>query len=215
MSQFATIDEIISKFHDGMTIMVGGFLSNGSANTILKALAQSDIKDLTIIANDTAFADRGNGVLLNKKQVRKLITSYIGGTPAALEQMNSGETEVEFCPQGSLIERIRCGGYGLGGVLTPTGLGTIIAEGKQVVNVDGKDFLLEKPLRADIALIGASKADEAGNLWFRGTSSNFNPMMATAADLVIVEPEEVVPVGAIEPENVHTPGMLVDLILKK
>ena len=128
--------------------------------------------------------------------------------------MNAGELEIEFCPQGTLAERVRAGGCGLGGILTPTGLGTIVAEGKQVINVDGRDYLLELPLHADVALIGASVADEAGNLVYRGTSKNFNPLMATAADVVIVEAKEKVPVGDILPENVHTPGALVDFILE-
>ena len=129
--------------------------------------------------------------------------------------MNAGEIEIEFVPQGTLAERVRAGGCGLGGFLTPTGLGTVVAEGKQIINVDGKDYLLEKPLRADVALIGASVADEKGNLVYHGTSQNFNPMMATAADLVIVEAKEIVPVGTIAPEAVHTPCIMVDYMLKK
>lgn len=214
MSKFITLDEALAKIHDGMTIMFGGFLSNGSANRIIDALAESDVKDLTVICNDTAFPDRGIGQLLNKKQIKKCIVSYIGATPVASEQMNSGELEVEFVPQGTLAERVRAGGAGLGGFLTPTGLGTIVAEGKEIINVDGKDYLLEKPLRADLALIGASVADESGNLQYFGTSQNFNPMMATAADVVIAEPAKIVPTGEMQPEFVHTPGILVDYILK-
>lgn len=214
MSKFITLDEALAKIHDGMTIMFGGFLSNGSANRIIDALAESDVKDLTVICNDTAFPDRGIGQLLNKKQIKKLIVSYIGATPAASEQMNSGELEVEFVPQGTLAERVRAGGAGLGGFLTPTGLGTIVADGKEIINVDGKDYLLEKPLRADLALIGASVADETGNLQYLGTSQNFNPMMATAADVVIAEPAKIIPTGEMQPEFVHTPGILVDYILK-
>lgn len=214
MSKFITLEEAMSKIKDGMTIMIGGFLANGSANRIIDALAQSDIKDLTVITNDTAYPDKGIGQLLNKKQIKKLVVSYIGATPLASEQMNSGELEIEFVPQGTLAERVRAGGCGLGGFLTPTGLGTIVAEGKQVINVDGKDYLLEKPLRADLALIGASVADETGNLQYMGTSQNFNPMMAAAADMVIVEPAKVIPTGEMQPEFVHTPGILVDYILK-
>lgn len=213
MSQLITVEEAVSKVKDGMTVMVGGFLANGSPNKVLDALAQSGVKDLTVICNDSAYPDKGIGQLIVNRQLKKLIVSYIGSTPQTAEQMNAGELEVEFSPQGTLAERVRAGGFGLGGVLTPTGLGTIVAEGKQVINIDGKDFLLEKPLRADIALIGASKADKSGNLRFRGTSSNFNPMMATAADVVICEPLELAETGEIQPEDVHTPGILIDYLV--
>ena len=215
MSQNISLKDAVAKVKDGMTIMVGGFLANGSADTILQALAESGVKDLTIICNDTGYPDKGVGRLLNNGQVKKLIASYIGATPIAVEQMNNGTLEVEFSPQGTLAERIRSGGFGLGGVLTPTGLGTIVAEGKEIVNVDGKDYLLEKPLKADMALIGATTADEDGNLIYKGTSRNFNPLMAMAADVVICEAEERVPTGSIEPENVHTPSIFVDYILER
>ncbi|MDR1554306.1 MAG: CoA transferase subunit A [Prevotellaceae bacterium] len=214
MSKKITVEEAVSKIKSGMTIMVGGFLSNGSANKILDALAKSDVKDITIITNDTSFHDKGVGKLLERKQIKKVIASHIGTNELTQQQMNAGEIEVEFVPQGTLAERVRAGGYGLGGVLTPTGLGTIVAEGKQIINVDGKDYLLEKPLRADIALVGASKGDESGNLVYYGTSQNFNPMMATAADLVIAEIDETVPVGAIRPEDVHTPAIMIDYIVE-
>ncbi len=214
MSQTITLKDAVSKIKDGMTIMVGGFLANGTPNTIIDALAESGVKDLTLICNDTAYPDKGVGKLLVNKQLKKLIVSYIGATPEASQMMNNGEIEIEFAPQGTLAERVRAGGCGLGGILTPTGLGTVVAEGKQIINVDGRDYLLELPLRADVALIGASVADGAGNLIYRGTSRNFNPLMATAADVVIAEAKEKVPVGAIAPENVHTPGALVDFILE-
>lgn len=202
------------KIKDGMTVMIGGFLANGTPDTIIEAIADSGVKDLTIISNDTAYPDRGVGRLITNRQVKKLIVSYIGTTPEASELMNSGELEIEFSPQGTLAERIRAAGFGLGGVLTPTGLGTIVAEGKEIIEIDGKKFLLEKPLKADIALIGASVADEEGNLVYKGTSRNFNPLMAAAADTVICEAREIVPTGAIAPEDVHTPSMLVDYILE-
>ena len=214
MSQIITVEEAVVKVKDGMTVMVGGFLANGSPNKVLDALAKSGVKDLTVICNDSAYPDKGIGQLIVNKQLKKLIVSYIGACPQTAEQMNSGELEVEFSPQGTLAERVRAGGFGLGGVLTPTGLGTVVAEGKQVINIDGKDFLLEKPLRADVALIGASKADKKGNLRFNGTSSNFNPMMATAADMVICEPKEIVEIGEMAPEDVHTPGILIDYLVK-
>lgn len=215
MSKFISLEEALSKVKDGMTIMVGGFLGNGTPETIIDALSKSGVKDLTLICNDTAYPDKGVGKLLCNKQFKKLIVSYIGATPQAVEQMNAGEIEVEFVPQGTLAERVRAGGSGLGGFLTPTGLGTVVAEGKQIINVDGKDYLLEKPLHADVALLGASVADETGNLYYNGTSKNFNPLMAAAADVVIVEPQKMVKTGEIKPEDVHTPSILVDYILEK
>ena len=214
MSKFISIEEAVSKVKDGMTIMVGGFLANGTPNKIVDALAKSGVKNLTLICNDTAYPDKGVGQLIANKQVKKLFVSHIGTNPHTSEQMNSGELEIEFCPQGSLEERVRAGGCGLGGILTQTGMGTIVAEGKQIVNVDGKDYLLEKPLRADIALVGASLGDKAGNLVYRGTSQNFNPLMASAADLVIAEVNELVEVGEIAAENVKTPSIMVDFIVK-
>ena len=214
MSKFISIEEAVSKVKDGMTIMVGGFLANGTPNKIGDALAKSGVKNLTLICNDTAYPDKGVGQLIANKQVKKLFVSHIGTNPHTSEQMNSGELEIEFCPQGSLAERVRAGGCGLGGILTQTGMGTIVAEGKQIVNVDGKDYLLEKPLRADIALVGASLGDKAGNLVYRGTSQNFNPLMASAADLVIAEINELVEVGEIAAENVKTPSIMVDFIIE-
>lgn len=215
MKNFISLEEALSKIKDGMTIMVGGFLANGTPETLINALADSGVKDLTLICNDTAYPDKGVGKLLVNRQLKKLIVSYIGATPQASEMMNAGEIEVEFVPQGTLAERVRAGGCGLGGFLTPTGLGTVVQEGKQVVNIDGKDYILELPLRADVALIGASKGDKKGNLVYKGTSQNFNPLMAAAADTVIAEVGDVVEVGEIAPENVHTPGILIDYILEK
>ena len=195
--------------------MVGGFLANGTPNAIVDALAQSGVKNLTLICNDTAYPDRGVGQLIANKQVKKLIVSHIGTNPCTSEQMNSGELDIEFVPQGTLAERIRSGGAGLGGFLTTTGMGTIVAEGKPVVCVDGKEYLLEKPLRADIALVGASVGDKSGNLIYKGTSQNFNPLMASAADLVIAEISELVEVGELAPEAVRTPAIFVDYIVEK
>jgi acetate CoA/acetoacetate CoA-transferase alpha subunit len=181
----------------------------------MDAIADTDIKDLTLICNDAAFADKGLGKLITNCQIKKLITSYIGSNTSAVDNMNSGKLEVEFSPQGTLAERIRAAGAGLGGVLTPTGLGTVVQEGKQVVKVNGKDFILETPLKADISFICSSIADKEGNLYYKGTTRNFNPLMAMSADLVIAETNEVVNVGSIEPENVHTPAILVDYIFTK
>lgn len=214
MSKFISAAEAAAQVKDGATVMIGGFLAVGSPLKILDALAASPVKNLTLICNDTAYPDKGIGKLIANQQVKKIYVSHIGTNALTMEQMNQGTLQVEFCPQGTLAERVRAGGAGLGGVLTPTGLGTVVAEGKQVVNVDGKDFLLEKPLRADIALIGASLGDEEGNLIYRGTSQNFNPLMATAADVVIAEINEVKPMGSLSPENIKTPSILVDYIVK-
>lgn len=214
MSKFITVEEAVSKVKSGMTLMIGGFLANGTPNRIVEALSKTDVKDLTIIANDTAYPDKGIGLLITNKQVKKVIASHIGTNANTIQQFNDKELVVEFSPQGTLAERIRCGGAGLGGVLTPTGLGTVIEEGKEKVTVDGKEYLLEKPLHADIALIGANICDETGNAIYKGTTQNFNPMMATAADMVIVEAQEVVKTGAISMEQVHTPGIFVDYIVK-
>jgi len=213
MSKLISLEEAVAKIKDGSVIMVGGFMASGTPPRIIDALVQSNVKDLTIICNDTAFPDKGVGRLVVNRQVKKVITSHIGTNPATQEQMNNGELEVEFVPQGTLAERVRAGGAGLGGFLTPTGLGTMVAEGKEIVTVDGKPFLLEKPLRADVALIGANKGDYDGNLIYRGNSQNFNPLMATATDLVIAEVETLVETGRICMEHVHTPGIFVDFIV--
>lgn len=215
MKKQITLEEVVAKIEDGMTLMVGGFLAVGAPTQIVDALVEKGVKDLTLICNDTAFPDKSIGKLIVNHQVKKLYVSHIGTNPETSNQMNAGELEVEFCPQGTLAERIRAKGAGLGGVLTATGLGTIIAEGKEVVTVDGKEYLLEKPLGADVALIGASVADESGNLIYKGTTQNFNPIMATAATLVIAEAEEVVKTGELAPETIHTSGVYVDYIYKK
>lgn len=214
MKKRIEIDEVVSKIKRGMTIMVGGFLGNGSPHKIIDAIAKSDIKDLTVICNDSGFPDKGVGILIANKKVKKVITSHIGTNPITIDQMNAKETEVEFNPQGTLAERVRAAGAGLGGVLTQTGLGTVVAEGKQIINIDGKDYILEKPLKADVAIIAASYSDEEGNLVYEGTTQNFNPIMATAADVVIAEVNEVKKTGEIPMELVHTPKVFVDFILK-
>ncbi len=214
MSKTISISEAIAYVKDGMTLMIGGFLGTGGPNSIVDALVQRGVKELTIICNDTAFPDKGVGKLIANRQVKRVITSHIGTNPSTIEQMNSGELMVVFYPQGTLAECIRAKGAGLGGVLTPTALGTVIAEGKEVIRVDGKDFLLEKPIGADIALIHASIADEAGNLIYKGTTQNFNPLMATAAGLVIAEADEIVPAGNLAPETIHTPSIFINHLVK-
>lgn len=213
MEKNISIEQAISKIKDGMTIMIGGFMANGSPNRIIKALSETGVKNLIVICNDTGFTDKGIGWLINNKQIKKAVASHIGTNPVTIQQFNEKTLDIEFSPQGTLIERIKAGGAGLGGVLTPTGLGTVIEEGKQKINIDGKDFLLEKPLKADIALVAASIGDKAGNLIYKGTMQNFNTCMATAADLVIAEVDELVEVGEISPERVHTPSIFVDYIV--
>lgn len=215
MKKEITLEEAVAKVQDGMTLMIGGFLAVGAPTQIVDALVEKGVKDLTIICNDTAFPDKSLGKLIVNHQVKKLYVSHIGTNPETANQMNAGELEVEFCPQGTLAERIRAKGAGLGGVLTATGLGTLVEEGKEKVTVDGKEYLLEKPLGADVAIIGASIADESGNLIYKGTTQNFNPIMATAAEVVIVEAEQVVKTGGLAPETIHTSGVYVDYIYRK
>ncbi len=210
MNKQITLEQAVEKVHDGMTIMIGGFLGVGSPVQIIDALVAKGVKDLTIIANDTAYDEVAHGKLVTNHQVKKAIVSHTGTNKQTAIQKNEGTLIVEYVPQGTLAERIRAYGAGLGGVLTPTGLGTIMADGKQVVNVDGKDYLLEKPLKADIAFLRANIVDEFGNMVFLGTTNNFNPLMATAADYVVVEAEKLVPVGEIKPECVHASGIYVD-----
>ena len=214
MSKLCTISDAIAKVKDGMTIMIGGFLANGSPDKLIDELVKSGIKDLTLIVNDTGFPDRGCGKLIVNKQIKKVIVSHIGTNPNTGQQMDAGELEVEFSPQGTLAERVRAGGAGLGGVLSPTGIGTIIEEGKELIEVDGNQFILEKPLRADVAFIKGSISDKLGNLVYLGTTQNFNPLMATAADIVIAEVDTLKEVGDIEPERVHTPYIFVDFIVQ-
>lgn len=214
MAKMISAEQAASMIKDGMTIMFGGFLACGTPAKIVDAILKSGVKDLTIIGNDTGFPDKGIGLLVSNKQVKKVIASHIGTNPATIEQMNNKELDVELCPQGTLAERVRAGGAGLGGVLTKTGLGTIVAEGKQTVTIDGEEFLLEKPLRADIAIVNASIGDKAGNLVYKGTTQNFNPLIATAADVVIAEVEDLKETGEIPPENVKTQGILVDYIVQ-
>ncbi|WP_346930667.1 acetate CoA-transferase subunit alpha [Clostridium sp.] len=214
MNKLISIDEAVAKIQDGMTVMIGGFLAVGTPEAIVDALVKKGVKDLTIIANDTGFPDKGIGKLIVNKQVKKTIASHIGTNKETGNQMNSGEMEVELSPQGTLAERIRCGGAGLGGFLTPTGLGTIVQDGKDIITVDGQEYILEKPLKADVALLFGSKVDKKGNVYYNQATRNFNPLIATAADTVIVQAEELVEVGDIDPNVVMTPYIFVDYIVK-
>ncbi len=214
MNKIITIEEAVSHIKDGMSVMIGGFLAVGTPDKLIDALIAKGVKDLTIIGNDTGFVDKGIGKLIVSKQAKKTIASHIGTNPETGRQMNEKEMDVELVPQGTLAERVRCGGSGLGGFLTPTGLGTVVEEGKEKITVDGKEYLLEKPLRADVALIFGSKVDKKGNVYYNEATRNFNPLMAAAADLVIVEAEELVEVGEINPNEVMTPSIFVDYIVK-
>ncbi len=214
MGKQVSVVEALERVKSGMSVMIGGFLAVGTPETLIDGLLQAETLDLTVIGNDTGFPDKGIGRLVVEGRCRKVIASHVGTNPETGRQMNSGELEVVLTPQGTLAEQVRAGGSGLGGFLTPTGIGTVVAEGKQVITVNGQDFLLELPIRADVALIKAQKADEEGNLVYRRSARNFNPLMAMAADLVIAEVDEIVPVGALDPDEVATPGLLVDMIVK-
>ncbi|OTO72797.1 MULTISPECIES: CoA transferase subunit A [unclassified Enterococcus] len=209
-----TAEQAAAQIKDGMTVMIGGFMSCGTPEILMDALVASGVKNLTVIANDTGTPGTGICKLISAGAVKKLIASHIGLTPLTGQLMSDGSLDVTLVPQGTLAERIRAGGAGLGGVLTPTGLGTDVAEGKEVIQIDGQEYLLEKPLRADVALLRGSIVDEDGSIFYRGTTRNFNPLMATAADLVIVAAEEVVPLGRIQAENIVTPGIFVDHIVE-
>lgn len=208
-----TVKKAGEFFRDGMTIMVGGFMGVGTPPRLMTELLESGVKELTIIANDTAFVDTGLGPLIVNGRVKKVIASHIGTNPETGRRMIAGEMEVQLIPQGTLAEQIRCGGAGLGGFLTPTGVGTVVEEGKQKITLDGRDYLLELPLRADLALIQAQKADPLGNLTYDLSARNFNPLMALAADITIAEPDEMVAVGDIDSDCVATPGAIIDWLI--
>ena len=194
--------------------MIGGFMSVGTPEHLIDELVRQHKGGLTLIANDTARPGIGIGKLIDAHLVKRVTASHIGTNPETQRQMIAGELIVELVPQGTLAEQIRCGGFGLGGVLTPTAVGTLAAEGKRSIEIDGKEFLLELPLKADFALIKAQQCDYFGNLQYRLTAQNFNPVMAMAAETVFVEAVELVPVGCIAPDDVHTPGTLVDYIVR-
>ncbi|GIN99916.1 CoA transferase subunit A [Brevibacillus laterosporus] len=209
-----SLEEALEHFHDGMTLMVGGFGGVGNPPTLIQGLLEKQIKELTLISNDTAFPDIGVGRLITQRRVRKVIASHIGSNPNAGAQMTAGELEVEFCPQGILAERVRAGGVGLGGILSDIGIGTIAEEGKQQVIVDGKTFLIETPLTAQVAIVSAKKADRFGNLVFDTSARNFNPLVVMAGDITIVEAEEIVEIGELDPEEIVTPGVFVTYIVQ-
>jgi len=209
-----TLAEALDKINNGQTIMIGGFMSGGTPEILIDGMIEKGIMNITVISNDTCTPDYGIGKLIVNKQISRLITSHIGRNRETGRQMTAGETKVELIPQGTLAERIRTAGAGLGGFLTPTGVGTVVEEGKQKLNVNGRDYLLELPLRAEIALIKAWKADKSGNLVYRRAARNFNPLMAAAADFVIAAAETIVEVGELDPEVVATPAVMVDMIVQ-
>ena len=210
-----TAEQAAALVPDGATVMIGGFLGVGSPKRVIDALVARGAKGLTVIGNDTGRPDLGIGRLVVAGCVARAIVSHIGTNPVTQQKMIAGEMRVDLVPQGTLAERLRAGGAGLGGFLTPTGVGTSVAEGKQVLTVDGRDYLLEKPLRADIALLHCYEADYYANLTYRLTAQNFNPLMALAADIVIAEPDEIVPIGVIPPDHVRTPGILVTHLVER
>ena len=208
-------EEAVTRVKPGSSVMIGGFNYGGIPYTLVDALVAAGTKDLTLIANDTAYDDVGHGKLVAGGQVKKVIASHVGLNKATQRLFNEGKLELELVPQGSFVERIRAGGFGLGGVLTPTGVGTVCEEGKRVIEIEGRRYILELPLKADVALIRGYRADRYGNLVYFGTNRNFNPAMATAAELVIAEVDAILEVGQLDPNDVVTPGILVDILVLK
>jgi acetate CoA/acetoacetate CoA-transferase alpha subunit len=220
-----TADEAVAVIKDGATILIGGFLACGTPELVVDALVKRGVKNLTVIGNDAGYGPgkngeppRGIGKLLHNGQIKKLVASHVGLNPEVAERQNNKTLELVLVPQGTLAERIRAAGAGLGGVLTPTGIGTVIADGmfeskKQTLKIGDKDYLLEPPIHADFALLGGTVADKSGNTIFKGTTKNFNPVMATAADHVIVGAEEIVEVGKLDPDCIHVSGIFVDSIV--
>src|SRR5215510_8626972 len=210
----ANAEEAIKDIRDGMTLMVGGFGLCGIPENCIAALVKSGIKGLTCISNNAGVDDFGLGLLLQKKQIKKMVSSYVGENAEFERQMLSGELEVELIPQGTLATRCLASGYGMPAIYTPAGVGTEVAEGKEVRNFKGKDYLMEYAFDADFAIVKAWKGDTAGNLIYKETARNFNPMMAMAGKITIAEVEELVPAGELEPNDIHTPGIYVHRIFQ-
>jgi acetate CoA/acetoacetate CoA-transferase alpha subunit len=207
------MDEAMSVIHDGISLMVGGFMAVGSPLRIIDAIIKKGVKDLTLISNDTGRTGLGCSKLIAARVVKKLLATHIGLNPETGKQMVAGELDVQLIPQGTMAEQIRAGGYGLGGFLTPTGIGTDSAAGKQVITLDGRDYLLELPIRADVAILRGSIVDTFGNIFYKKTTRNFNPLLAMAADKVIVEAEKIVEVGELDPDHVMTSGIFIDYVV--
>jgi 3-oxoacid CoA-transferase subunit A len=198
----------------GATVLAGGFGLCGIPENLIAAIRELGVKDLTVVSNNAGVTDFGLGILLQTRQIRKMVASYVGENDLFEQQYLDGTLEVEFVPQGTLAERIRAGGAGLGGFYTPTGYGTAVAENKETRDIDGRMFVLERPIHGDLALIKAWRGDAAGNLVYRMSARNFNPMMATAARTTLAEVEELVPIGSIDPDHVHTPGVYVQFLFQ-
>ena len=213
MKEIIKIEELKNHVFNGMSIMVGGFMAVGTPEALIDELVKINVKDLTIICNDAGFIDKGVGKLITNGQVKTLIASHIGLNPLSGKLMSEGKMEVQLVPQGTLAEQIRCGGAGLGGFLTPTGLGTIVEEGKQVISLEGKKYILEQALRADLALIDGYEVDKYGNTVYTKTSRNFNPVMATATNKVIVLARKLV--DELNPDYVLTPHIFIDYIVEE
>jgi len=205
--------ELRPHFRDGMTLLFGGFLGVGTPDWLILAVLDWNLRDLTIIGNDTATPTTGIGRLVSEKRVRKAVVSHIGTNPETGRQMIAKQLEVVLVPQGTLVEQIRCGGAGLGGFLTPTGIGTIVEKDKPKLSFDGVTYLVERPIRADVALVKAKRADTRGNLVYERAARNFNPLIAMAADFTAAEVDEIVEPGAIDPDVVVTPGTLIDRLV--
>lgn len=212
LKKLITAKEAAKLIKDNSTIMVGGFLSCGAPDKIIDAIVEENIKNLTMICNDTSAPDKDKGKLIQSGIVKKVITTHIGTNPITGEKMHKGELEVEFYPMGTLVEKIHAKGSGLGGILTPTGIGTVLEEGKKIVEIKGKKYIFEEPLGADYAIVYGTKVDKFGNVKFEGTTRNFNTSMATAADVVIIQADELV--DELDPNEVVIPGIFIDYIVK-
>ena len=211
--QTTQAEEVVAKIPNGASLLIGGFMAVGTPERIIDEIVRQEKRELTVIANDTALPGLGIGKLIGARLVRRLIASHIGLNPETQQQMMGGELSVDLVPQGTLIERIRAGGYGLGGVLTPTGVGTEVEKGKQTLEVDGRTYLVEVAIRADYALVHAFLADYLGNLAYALTARNFNPIVAMAGATVIATAEHIVPIGVIAPDHVMTPAPVVDYLI--
>ena len=208
-----SLKDAVALIPDGASLMIGGFMAVGTPERVIDELVRQGKRNLTVIANDTAMPGRGIGKLVSAGLITRTIASHIGLNPETQQQMINGRMTVDLVPQGTLIERIRAGGFGLGGILTPTGVGTVVEEGKQRLEVDGKSYLVETALRADFALVHAFLADYLGNLSYALTARNFNPVIAMAADTVVVTADHIVPVGVVAPDHVVTPAPVVDYLV--
>lgn len=211
---FADAKSALHDVKDGMTLVMGGFGLCGIPENSIETLYNMEVKDLTCVSNNAGTDEFGLGLLLQKRQIKKMLSSYVGENALFEKLYMSGELELEFCPQGTLAERMRAGGAGIAGFYTPTGVGTLIADGKEIKNFDGRDYVLERGIVGDFAIVKAWKADKFGNLIFRKTARNFNPMAATAGKITVVECEELVEIGELDPDQIHTPGVYVQRIFK-